>query len=113
MDRITTNEHHVFLIAILCRALTGCDSHRKLTNVHGLLQGLKLLVTHLIQYKYGSMEVLRESLVRSQVQLMQNEKTDTFESLCPAVHGTKRLKIHDNLTTKQTRFRLTIDKPRF
>ena len=44
---------------------------------------------------------------------MQNEKTDTFESLCPAVHGTKRLKIHDNLTTKQTRFRLTIDKPRF
>ena len=36
---------------------------------------------------------------------MQNEKTDTFESLCPAVRGTILLKIHDNLTTKQTKFR--------
>ena len=69
------------------------------------VSSLKLLVTHLIQYKYGSMEVYRKSLVRSQVQIMQNEKTDTFESLYPAINGSKRLKKHDNLTPKQTKFR--------
>ena len=30
---------------------------------------------------YGSTEIYRESLVRSQVKIMQNEKSDTFESL--------------------------------
>ena len=68
-------------------------------------QGLEFLVTHLIQYKYGSIEVYRKSFVRSQVQIVQNEKTDTFKSLYPAVHGSKLFKIHDNLTPKQTKFR--------
>ena len=65
------------------------EVHRELPDVHGLFQDLKLLVTHFIQYKYGSIEVYRESLVRSQVppavQIMQNEKTDTFKSLYTAV----------------------------
>ena len=84
----------------------------------GLFQGLKLLVTHLMQYTlmmasaqvvetsvntnnspsqdyptnpddhsnhnvvlHGSTEIYQETLVHSQVQIMQNEKNDTFESL--------------------------------
>ena len=83
------------------------EAHRELPYmyVHGLFQGLKLLVVHIIQYKYGGIEVYRESLVRSQVQIMQNEKTNIFESLHPAVHGSKLLKIHDNLTPKQTKLK--------
>ena len=38
---------------------------------------------------------------------MQNEKIDTFESLYPAVHGSKLLKIHDNLTQSKQ----SLDKP--
>ena len=80
------------------------EAHRELPDVHGLFQDLELLVAHLIQYKYGSIEVYRESLIRYQVQVMQNEKTDTFKSLYPAVHGSKLLKLHDNLIPKQTKF---------
>ena len=80
-------------------------AHRELPDVPGLFQGLKLLGTHLIQYKYRGIEVYRESLIRSQVQIMQNEKTNTFESLYPAVCGLKLLEIHDNLTPKQIKFR--------
>ena len=55
--------------------------------------------------KYRSIEVHRESLVRSQVQIIQNEKRTHSKVLHPAVHGSKVLKIHDNLTSKQTKFR--------
>ena len=37
---------------------------------------------------------------------MQNEKTDTFESLYPAANGSKLLKIRDNLTPNKTRLQL-------
>ena len=96
------------MVEFVCRCglwSKSYEAHRELPDVHGLFQGLKLLVSHLIQYKYGSIEVYSKSLVRSQVQIIKNEKTDTFESLYPAVHGSKLLKIHDNLTPKQTKFR--------
>ena len=89
-------------LRVMVKSYEACG---ELPDVYGLFRGLMLLVTHLIQCKYGSTEVYRKSLVRSQVQIMQNEKTDTFESLYPAVHRSKLLKIHDNLTTKQTKFK--------
>ena len=104
-DIIIRYSRYLFVAVVYGQKVTKYTENSQ-TCTDGLFQGLKLLVTHLIQYCMG-VQKCTESLVRSQVQIMLDEKTDTFESLscCLTDRNFSKYITTDNLTPTQTKFR--------